>query len=154
MARGLETLWYKRSLLNPARQGLFAWMLFSHKLCRWLVPWALVPVGVALAWLTPRHWWAGAALGVGGAAGLAAGLAWLWPDGRPLPRFLALPAYAVSGLVAALHAWLKALGGRGTAVWEPTRREEGRRGDEVLPGAAPAQHHGGRAQHDLQVFER
>ena len=38
MTRGLETLFYKRQLLNPFRYGWFAWMLFSHKLCRWLVP--------------------------------------------------------------------------------------------------------------------
>ena len=37
MARGLETLWFKRQLLNPFRYGSFAWMLASHKLCRWLV---------------------------------------------------------------------------------------------------------------------
>ena len=50
IARGLHTLGYKRSLLNPWRYGLFAWMLFSHKVCRWLVPWAalagLVPVSL------------------------------------------------------------------------------------------------------------
>src|SRR5437879_13251472 len=46
MARGLRTLWALRALLNPLRYGLFAWMLWSHKLCRWLVPWAaLVALG-------------------------------------------------------------------------------------------------------------
>ena len=36
MARGLGTLQFKRHLLNPLRYGLFAPLLFSHKLCRWL----------------------------------------------------------------------------------------------------------------------
>ena len=42
ITRGLATLAERRSLLNPMRYGAFSWMLFSHKLCRWLVPWALV----------------------------------------------------------------------------------------------------------------
>jgi cellulose synthase/poly-beta-1,6-N-acetylglucosamine synthase-like glycosyltransferase len=151
MARGLRTLWYKRALLNPGRYGLFAWMLCSHKLCRWLVPWMALPMAAALAWLTPRHWWAGAALALGGVAVLAAVLGWAWPDAKPLPRVLALPAYAVSGNLAALHAWVRALLGRGTAVWEPTRR--GRAERAVLPAAAPAEHDGGREQHDLEVFQ-
>jgi len=37
MARGLETLWQWRRMLNPVRFGLFAFMLLSHKLCRWLI---------------------------------------------------------------------------------------------------------------------
>jgi hypothetical protein len=152
MARGLRTLWYKRALLDPVRYGLFAWMLCSHKLCRWLVPCLAPPMVGALAWLAPQHWWAGAALAVGGVAVLAAVLGWVWPDAKPLPRVIALPAYAVSGNVAALHAWVTALLGRGTAVWEPTRR--GRAEGVVLPAAAPAQHHGGREQHDLEVFQR
>jgi glycosyltransferase involved in cell wall biosynthesis len=122
MARGLRTLWHKRGLLNPRRHGLFAWMLWSHKLCRWLVPWTALPVAGALAWLAPAHWWASATLALGGTAGLVTAVGWLWPEGRPLPAVIALPAYAVSGNIAALHAWIRALGGQGTALWEPTRR--------------------------------
>lgn len=122
MARGVRTLWYKRDLLNPMRHGLFAWMLWSHKLCRWLVPWALLPTVAALAALAPRRWWAAATLALGGAAALVTVIGWLWPEGRPLPRLIALPTYAVVGNIAALQAWIKALGRQGTALWEPTRR--------------------------------
>ena len=122
MARGLRTLWYKRTLLNPRRHRLFAWMLWSHKLCRWLVPWMALSGAGALAWLAPAHWWADATLALGGAAGLVSAIGWVWPEGRPLPPLIALPAYAVSGNIAALHAWIRALGGQGTALWEPTRR--------------------------------
>jgi len=122
MARGLRTLWHKRTLLNPRRHGLFAWMLWSHKLCRWLGPWMLIPAAAALAVLAPRHLWAAAMLALGGAAALVTAIGWLWPERRPLPRLIALPAYAVSGNIAALQAWIRALGGDGTALWEPTRR--------------------------------
>ena len=133
MARGLRTLRYKRALLNPLRHGSFAWMLWSHKLCRWLVPWALVAGALGLAALAPRFWWAAATLAAGGGALLIAGLAWLWPEQRPLPRLIALPAYAVTGNIAALQAWVRALSGQGTALWEPTRR-----GSATSRSAGPA----------------
>jgi len=124
MARGLRTLWFKRALLNPLPAGKrgFAWMLWSHKLCRWLAPWALLLAALALGALAARQWWARAALGAEGAAVLAAAIGWMWPDGRAVPRLIALPTYAVSSTIAALQAWLRALGGDGTALWEPTRR--------------------------------
>jgi hypothetical protein len=122
MARGLRTLWDKRGLLNPMRYGFFAWMLWSHKLCRWLTPWTFLLMAAALAAVARWHWWAAATLGLSGAVALVTAIGWLWPEGRPLPRLIALPAYAVSGNIAALHAWIRALGRQGTALWEPTRR--------------------------------
>jgi cellulose synthase/poly-beta-1,6-N-acetylglucosamine synthase-like glycosyltransferase len=127
MTRGLETLWYKRSLLDPVRYGAFAFMLASHKLVRWLVPWGIALALPALAALSVRELWARFALGLGllfigmGVAG------WLMPEERGLPRIVAIPAYVCSGLVAALHAWINALGGDLNPVWEPTRRDSVRR---------------------------
>jgi len=122
MARGLRTLWHKRALLNPFSAGRFAWMLWSHKLCRWVMPWAVLLMASALAVLALSHWWAAATLVMGGAAAFVTAIGSVWPEGRPLPRLIALPAYAVSGNIAALHAWIRALGKGGTALWEPTRR--------------------------------
>jgi len=124
MARGLRTLWHMRALLNPSRYGAFAWMLLSHKLCRWLVPWALVGGLGAVTLLAAGEGLRWAWVLVAAAAGVV-GLAlmgWHWPARRPVPRLLALPAYFVSGNLAALHAWVVALRGARTAVWEPTRR--------------------------------
>ena len=38
LIRGMTTLFAYRQLLNPFRSGWFAFVLFSHKLMRWLVP--------------------------------------------------------------------------------------------------------------------
>lgn len=123
MTRGLETLWFKRHLLNPARQGLFAWMLASHKLVRWLAPWGILASLVALAVLAPLHWWAAAGLGVAVVMIGAAWAGWRWPADRHMPRAVAVPAYFGSGTVAALVAWRGALRGELNPIWEPTRRD-------------------------------
>jgi cellulose synthase/poly-beta-1,6-N-acetylglucosamine synthase-like glycosyltransferase len=122
MARGLETLWYKRHLMNPLRHGLFAWMLISHKLCRWLVyltlPLALLGA-IAIATVWPPLW----ILIALGAAGVALGvLGMRWPDDRRAPPFIALPGFALASNVAGMLAWMKFFRGERSAVWEPTRR--------------------------------
>lgn len=40
--RGITAFMRNLNLLNPIQYGLFSWQLFSHKLCRWLVPFALI----------------------------------------------------------------------------------------------------------------
>lgn len=122
MARGLSTLWYERSLLNPFRYGRFAWMLASHKLIRWLVwlTWPAALVGLALLSLRWPGLWP-MAVAVGGV--LAIGWAG-WRSSRrgELPGPVAAAAYAVAGAVAGFSAWMQALRGRRHAIWEPTRR--------------------------------
>ncbi len=122
MSRGLQTLWHKRRLLNPLRYGGFAWMLASHKLCRWLVP-ATLPLAVAgLAALSLESVVARAALGAVVMGGLVAGAALAWPEDRPLPRPLALIGYLVLANLAGVMAWARALRGERSAIWQPTRR--------------------------------
>jgi cellulose synthase/poly-beta-1,6-N-acetylglucosamine synthase-like glycosyltransferase len=122
MTNGMQTLLYRRRLLNPARFGLFAWMLFSHKVCRWLAPWAALVALAALCVLSFTVPWARWLLGGGAVILIAAGVGWAWPEGRVAPRVLAIPAYLVSGNVAALVASLGAMRGERHVTWEPTRR--------------------------------
>ncbi len=123
ITRGLQTLYYKKHLLNPIRHGLFAWKLFSHKICRWLLPWLLVLAAAALGVLsitTPAARWL---LGGIVVVGALAGLGWLWPGDGKTPRVLSLPAFAVAGNLAAMHAAINALRGEMSPIWEPTRRQ-------------------------------
>ena len=123
MTRGMETLWFKRALLNPFRYGVFAWMLFSHKVCRWLLPWTLPLALTGLGILAPGST-AALLLLIGGLAGLAiGGIGWALSDRLALPRFMSTPAFALASNVAAIHAGTRALQGKSNALWEPTRRE-------------------------------
>ncbi len=122
MARGLETLWFKRHLLDPFRHGRFAWMLWSHKLVRWLVflaaPLALVGlVPLSLSWPPARPLLLLALLGI--ACGLYAMKA---PEGSRLPRLVALCGFGLASHVAGFIAWTRALRGELNPIWEPTRR--------------------------------
>jgi hypothetical protein len=45
-----------------------------------------------------------------------------WPQRLRLPPLLALPAFGLASFAAGFLAWIRALSGRASAVWEPTRR--------------------------------
>ena len=122
MSRGMETLIHKRHLLNPFRFGTFAWMLFSHKVCRWGTPVAGVIGLIGLALLSVHAVWARALLAVIALGGVLALIGWYWPRERA-PRPLAVLAGAVSVQVATLWSIVRALNGDRNAAWEPTRRE-------------------------------
>ena len=122
ITRGLQTLLHKRNLMNPLRYGLFAWMLFSHKVCRWLVPWAGVTALIGLALMTPSIAWAGVGLLVASAGVLLGSVGWLASDRRDLPWILELPAFGLMGNVAAMHAVLRVMRGERYELWDPTRR--------------------------------
>src|SRR5690606_3593415 len=99
------------------------WMLFSHKVCRWAVPWAS-PLGlVGLAVLAPQSILALAAMALA-LLGMGLGSVGILLSNRiDIPRLLAVPAFALASNVAALHAGTRAMQGKASALWEPTRRE-------------------------------
>jgi hypothetical protein len=118
----METLYHKRALLNPFRFGLYSWMLFSHKICRWLLPWAGVVGIISLGVIGTRELWAQALflfllaiIGIGATG-------WILGGDRALPKALSIPAFLLMANVAVLHATLQALKGQKDATWEPTRR--------------------------------
>ncbi len=122
MSRGLRTLWHFRRLLNPVTHGRFAWMLWSHKVARWLI-FLFLPFAALGALLLVPHW-VTLALVILGALGAfaAARTALRWPEGQPMPRLISLPGFTVLTCAAGFQSWMRALLGEGQAIWEPTRR--------------------------------
>lgn len=123
MSRGMETLLYKRHLLNPFRYGSFAWKLWSHKVLRWVSPIGAVPALVGLGLLAGDEAWARWALGTVAAGAVAALLGARWPAQRPVPRPLSIAAAAAAANIAAVHSLIRSLRGAEDPVWDPTRRE-------------------------------
>ena len=120
--RGIDTLIHQRHLLNPLRHGLFAWKLWSHKVCRWLLPPLLVPGIVGLALLAGTMSWARAALALGTAGALTAAIGAAWNPERPMPRALSVVSFAAAANLAVVHALWRVARGREDRLWEPTRR--------------------------------
>ena len=122
IARGMETLYHNRDLLDVSAHGVFAWKLLSHKVARWAVPVAAVPAVLAIASLATRN---PIALGLTilGIIGLiATAIGFWWPQDRPLPRIIATPAFAIAANFAVLHALYRFGVGHHDHIWEPTRR--------------------------------
>lgn len=123
IARGMETLAYKRALLNPLRFGLFSWMLLSHKLFRWAIPWAAAVGLMGILLFSANEVWARAVLGTGALLLLLAALGWHLDGRRVLWGVPGILAYIVAGNLAAARAFLRFLKGHQDTLWEPTRRE-------------------------------
>ncbi|HET9440605.1 MAG TPA: glycosyltransferase [Longimicrobiales bacterium] len=121
--RGMETLYFKRALLNPLQYGIFSWMLFSHKVTRWFAPWAALLGGIGLLALSINQPLARIAVAAIALVFLLAALGWSWPEGKPIPRLLSIPAFMVAGNLAVMAATIAAMRGELNAVWEPTRRD-------------------------------
>lgn len=130
MSRGIQTLFFHGRLLNPLRYGVFAWMLASHKLIRWLVPWALVCGGVVTIMaagilLRLQQPWPllGVSILLGSASILSLSyVGWINPGTGRIGRVAASAAYFVSSTWAGVVAWKKALLDERAPVWEPTPR--------------------------------
>ena len=120
IVRGMSGLLRHLTLLNPFRYGLAAWQLFSHKLCRWLVPFALLSAlvtSVVLALWSPVYAVL-AVLQVGAYAAAAIGMRRV---GR-LSGVHRLVTFLVSSNLSILHAWFHVARGRRVILWEPSRR--------------------------------
>lgn len=120
VTRGLRSLGRNGALLNPLRFGVAAWQLLSHKMCRWLVPFALVGLFLSNLLLVGHSpFYDVAALVQLSCCGLAVlGLVW---RGKA-PRITRLLTFFALVNVSILHAWFEALRGNRSVTWEPSGR--------------------------------
>lgn len=119
--RGIAVLMRSLPMLNPFRYGIFAWQLFSHKLCRWLVPFAMIGalvsnIVLAIDSIPYRILLLGHVLFYTIAAAYA-GLHWM-----PKSNLLRLPSFFVLVNLSILDAWMRYLRGDRVFRWEPSKR--------------------------------
>jgi hypothetical protein len=117
VVRGLAVLAANARMLNPLRFGLFAWQLASHKLCRWLVPFAMIAAAGANLLLAPSSPFYRALLGLQIAFYAAAAAGRLAPAGP-----LRLPWYLLAANLAVMSAWVRFARGERMVSWQPSRR--------------------------------
>jgi cellulose synthase/poly-beta-1,6-N-acetylglucosamine synthase-like glycosyltransferase len=119
--RGWTALARHPEVLNPAKFGLFAWQVFSHKLMRWAVPWFLVILFVVSIMLAGSGWIYGLALVLQLAFYGVVLAAHFLPTLRA-KGYIRIPYFFVQVNYAIAHATLKFLGGRRMTVWSPSQR--------------------------------
>jgi hypothetical protein len=140
--RGITVLMRNRQLLNPFRHGLFAWQLFSHKVCRWAVPFFLAmalvsntllldsgAIYTALFFLQLGLYIAAVWYRFRGKtakpddvppfAGARVAAAWIRPIFQPIAR---VAYYFLSVNTAIVWAWFRYLRGERATLWEPSKR--------------------------------
>jgi glycosyltransferase involved in cell wall biosynthesis len=119
--RGISVFMRSLALVNPLRHALFAWQLLSHKLCRWLVPFAMVAALAANTALAPasRFYLALVVLQFLFYAVAAGGLLW-----KPLLDLapVRLAAYFVLVNASITQAWLRYWTGQRLVMWQPSER--------------------------------
>jgi cellulose synthase/poly-beta-1,6-N-acetylglucosamine synthase-like glycosyltransferase len=121
-SRTLRAIMNYRQLLNPFRFGLLSFELFSHKLCRFLVPAFLITALASNLLLMERGGFFLAALIAQGAFYVAAAAATLLSK----TGFLAHAAETARSFVvvnaAIALAWIKYFQGETYTTWSPTKR--------------------------------
>jgi cellulose synthase/poly-beta-1,6-N-acetylglucosamine synthase-like glycosyltransferase len=119
--RGISVFMRSLALVNPLRHFVFAWQLLSHKLCRWLVPFAMIAALISNGLLALSSRWYAAlfliqilfySVALGGV---------FW---NPLLRVPIVRMLAFFLLVNAsiLEAWIRYWSGQRLVTWEPSKR--------------------------------
>jgi len=116
VVRGLAVLARNRRMLNPFRYGFFAWQLASHKLCRWLVPFALIAAFASNAALVASPFYR--LLFAVQSAFYGAAVAGIWTGAGALR----IPAFFVRSNLAILIAWFHFARGERMTTWTPSER--------------------------------
>lgn len=118
--RGITALFGNASLLNPFAFPAFSFVLWSHKLMRWMAPIPMVGCLLSSFLLRTEPLYAFAfVLQIGLYALAVAGLVWPFLSRFTLVR---LSAFFLLVNVAAMQALLLWIGGHRVEVWQPTQR--------------------------------
>lgn len=118
--RGLNGIKTIRSVLNPVKNGMLAFQVISHKLCRWGVPVFLISLFISNLFLLGSPWFNGVFL-VQILLYLFAILGWLFRTTDKKTRIFSVPFYFVIVNFAALMAIIRFVSGKNIIAWSPKR---------------------------------
>jgi glycosyltransferase involved in cell wall biosynthesis len=121
IVHGLDVFFSHLSLVNPLRHGFFSLQLVSHKLFRWLVPFAFLAMLVSNIFL----WNVGAFYRsslILQACLYGSGLLALAVKNLARIRPFKLASFFLLGASATVIAWLKFCTGERYVTWQPSRR--------------------------------
>src|SRR5262249_12031657 len=119
--RGISVLMKSLPMLNPFKYHLFSWQLFSHKLCRWLVPFAMILVFVSNMLLISSSALYQYTFGFQLAFYVIA-LAYLWIQRLPNKEVLRIPSFVFMANLSILDAWYRYIRGERILSWDPSKR--------------------------------
>jgi len=121
IVHGLDVFFTHLHFLNPFVYGLVSWELVSHKLFRWLLPFAFIAALLSNCFL----WNAGVFYRVTLIAQVIFHLAGILPRCfQPLLRFLPfkIAGFFMIGNLSTLKSWILYLNGERFVTWEPSKR--------------------------------
>ena len=118
--RGIAALMANRDLLNPRRYGMVACQLWSHKICRWLVPFFMILAFVSNGTLTGRPGYLALFTLQLGFYGLAA--CGMSTSRLAQGRLFRLPAFLVLSNLSIVGAWYRYASGQRVVSWTPSDR--------------------------------
>ena len=121
--RGITALFGNIGLMNPFKHPTFAFILFSHKLMRWIAPLFMV-AALASSFLLRAEPFYALAFYAQVAAYAVASLGVFAPAAAEKSGLVRLAAFFLLVNLAALQALMRWLGGERLEVWEPTRRPQ------------------------------
>jgi glycosyltransferase involved in cell wall biosynthesis len=117
--RGISVFMKSLPLLNPFKYRIFSWQLFSHKLCRWLVPFALIIALASNILLISKSilYFFTFILQLGFYS-----ISLLGMSGIIKKSFLKIPSFFVIVNLSILSAWYRYFKGERLIAWEPSQR--------------------------------
>ena len=123
--RGISVLMQNLRFLNPLKYGLFAWQLFSHKLCRWLVPFFLIVALISNVFLLKAGALYASLFGIQLVFYFFAGAYFAFEfesHTHPIIQGLKMPYYFIVVNAAIFMAWIKFFKRERALFWEPSKR--------------------------------
>jgi hypothetical protein len=125
--RGISVLMKSVSMLNPFKYGLFSWQIFSHKLCRWLVPFAMIVAFVSNVFLIATSYSISPPTSILYVCAFISQLifyvvAILGIYKSFTKNFLKIPSFFVLVNLSILYAWFRYFKGEQLVRWNPSER--------------------------------